>query len=261
MEISCLTVTRGDLGRLARCLRAYVKQVWQDKQWVIVTDKSNGHVFQWVQSLGRKDIIAIPEEDGSGRWKLRNTAMDHATGDLVAQWDDDDLYHPELLWTQAKFLEMTELDACYLQTHMHYFESSGQMWVLDWGGIPDLGHPGTGMWRRTAEARYRPGTDTDHEHFPEDSFFQQDLQQSGRVGYIEDMPYLYGYTYHGDNTTGGVHHRKLVQTLAMTSAKIEGMLPGLKDRLAGLEIGTATLMGSDQRVCDLWGTGSRPKTT
>jgi glycosyltransferase involved in cell wall biosynthesis len=237
------------------------RQTFTDREWIIVTDKSKAGVFRWVDKLNRPDIRAVGVKDGSQRWILRNTAIDKAAGRLLAQWDDDDLYHPELLWSQVNFLRMTGAEACFMQTHLHIFEKERRVWVLDWGKIRDKGHPGTVMWQAASNLRYQAGFDTTEAHWPEDSVFQADLMERGSVAYLGDMPYLYGYTFHGNNTTGEVHHRKLVTDLAMTGDQVRAHEVEIKDRFDGLHIGPATLMGIDGRVCDLWGTENNTKTT
>jgi glycosyltransferase involved in cell wall biosynthesis len=249
------------MPKLLRCLQLFDRQTLAEREWVIVTDKSNAQVFKWVSALARENIRAVPMPDGSQRWQLRNAAIDNATGKLLAQWDDDDLFHPELLWSQTGFLKMTGADTCFLQTHLHVFEGENRVWVLDWGRISDKGHPGTAVWRAALGQRYKAGFDTSEAHWPEDSVFQADLVDRGSVAYLADMPYLYGYTFHGRNTTGEPHHRKLIRDLAMTSDQVKVYEAEIKERFDGLHVGHATLMGIDGRVCDLWGTENSTKTT
>lgn len=99
--ISCLAVTRAvRLAALERSMRAFARQTWPRRELVVVHD--GGAALQTsIESLAAGfpgcDIRVHGEAPGRPLGALRNASVERATGTLVCQWDDDDLYHPERL--------------------------------------------------------------------------------------------------------------------------------------------------------------------
>ena len=99
--ISCLMVTLSTPHRIdyaKRSIDAYCRQTHADRELVVVVDRAapdGGHALSaHIRSLGRDDIriavASVPLRLGG----LRNLSIDIARGDVLCQWDDDDLSHP-----------------------------------------------------------------------------------------------------------------------------------------------------------------------
>src|SRR5262249_15076459 len=58
----------------------------------------------------------------------RNLACEHASGPLIAHWDDDDWHAPRRLRCQVEALLQSEADLCGLKTLLFYDTRTGQAW-------------------------------------------------------------------------------------------------------------------------------------
>jgi glycosyltransferase involved in cell wall biosynthesis len=111
--VSCLMVTRDRLHHVKRAIRSYQAQTYPNKELVIVVDSKDG-VKDYVESLGDPSIHVV---EVKGKYKLgglRNISVENAKGVYLAQWDDDDHYHPSRLSLQIQMLEKTQTQACLL---------------------------------------------------------------------------------------------------------------------------------------------------
>jgi glycosyltransferase involved in cell wall biosynthesis len=121
---------------------------------------------------------------------LRNFSVARARGSIVAQWDDDDLCHPERLSRQvAHLLRHPGVDGCALAR-----------WTIAWPARDTYATSGTRPWEGSIVAhRYRLP------QYPA-------LRRGEDVAPIENMllalldaPELYVYRVHGDNTFDEPH--------------------------------------------------------
>jgi len=198
--------------------------------------------------LLRNDIrfLAAPQSLTLGA--MRNLSIEVAQGDVICQWDDDDLYHPVRLSTQYKFLSSQPgvAGTCYSE-FLKYFADTNQMYWIDWSDE----HPpeayrflsGTVMFYKKYFYEYgnmlypEYGSQSDKE---EDLNVLQKLILKGRILAVSPTHH-YIYVYHGGNTYDLAHHRITVDTSGLkkmaTKSKILRNEKLLKQmfRLVGLE--------------------------
>lgn len=191
--VSCLMVTgnRPELAALA--IEAFRRQTYRHRELVIIDDSGNDLLGRGLEE-GAQDIrwIQVPPE-GKPLGALRNLALAEARGDLLCQWDDDDLSAPTRLERQVRVFFTTGADACGLyRLHLWWPErdwiaiTSSRLWECAL------------MWRRGAIAAYpeiRAGEDTPP---------VKALAVRGTVAVIE-APELYTYICHGKNTFASDH--------------------------------------------------------
>lgn len=129
--VSCLMVTqksRADLA--ARAIRCWREQTYPSTELIVVTDDPDG------AEIMEPEASVIPAPPGAPLGELRNIALWHAGGAYVAQWDDDDWYHPDRLDRQVIRLEQDlEAGACFLEKLQFawpaediYAESPATLW-------------------------------------------------------------------------------------------------------------------------------------
>ncbi len=179
---------------------------------VIVTDagaRQRQAIEHHLRSLDRPDIRFIPVK-GGGRTlgELRNLAIDAAQGDIICQWDDDDLYHPLRLEKQAAPLLAQGEGACLLTDQLHFFEPDRALFWVDWtagGGVHGIWQliPGTLMMYRQA---FRYPEQGPAARCGEDSALLESLYANVPIIRLGGLGYLYLYTYHGLNTFPFEHH-------------------------------------------------------
>ena len=235
--ISCLMVTLSSPHRIEyakRSIDAYCGQTHADRELVVVADRAapdGGHALSaYIRSLERDDIrIAIaagPLRLGG----LRNLSIDLARGDVICQWDDDDLSHPERLEKQFAALENGRHEAVYFEELLQYYPARGMLYLINWRATPAGGHPGTLMARRTAPIRYPESGEQATRG--EDLAVALTLIDRGGVGYLRDAPHLYLYLSHGANTWDDGHHRMLSHELAVSKALLRRREAGIRSGLA-----------------------------
>ena len=86
-------VTRGGLAPARFAIECYQQQTYANRELVIVSDTVSDALAAHIDRLGDASIRIIttpPAPLGT----LRNISVKAAHGPIIAQWDDDDLYHP-----------------------------------------------------------------------------------------------------------------------------------------------------------------------
>jgi glycosyltransferase involved in cell wall biosynthesis len=213
--ISCLTVTLNRLVLLKEAIHCYCEQTYPNRELIIVTDGTPRYrdaIDSYLQWLGRSDIrLVYITETGQTLGTLRNTSLDAARGDIVCQWDDDDLNHPQRLERQFEHMNAATADACCFTDQLQFFFQGRSLYWSDWrtGDLPEIEQliPGTLMAHRDTRSRY-PDTDG-LAAAGEDSVLLEQIAATGTVTPFQDAGFLNVYSYHGRNVFSEVHHRRI----------------------------------------------------
>lgn len=214
-KISCLTVTLNRLVLLKEAINCFRDQTYPDKELVIVsngTERYKEAIRRYIDSLDDSDIhfIALPEE-GYTLGSLRNIAVDAAGGEIICQWDDDDLYHPERLRVQFEYMVENDARACLMTDYLQYFREEREMFWVNWTNrTQNPRHhllPGTLLMYKDARFRY-PETGPSAIRGEDDALIDQ-MYSTIKVASMTGAGYLYVYTYHGANTFSRDHHSRL----------------------------------------------------
>ena len=94
--ISCLCITEDRPAFMPWLLWNYDRQTWANRELVIID--SSRRPFDFGQ---RDDIRIIRAPHRSGVGEKRNLALEHADGEIITWFDDDDWQHPEKLASLA----------------------------------------------------------------------------------------------------------------------------------------------------------------
>ena len=187
--VSCLTVTKQRLDLLPRAVTCFQRQSYPDRELIVVNDANDG-TEEYVASLRDEKIVYVrPEQVNLPLGELRNVALVHAHGKYVAQWDDDDWYHPDRLTAQVMMLEQAEADVCLLER-----------WTLAWPDRNLFLRSKRRPWEGTMVARRKQLPAYAALSHGEDSVFVEDCRQRGQKVCLLDRPDLYLYVVHGRNT-------------------------------------------------------------
>src|SRR5436190_166531 len=132
---------------IVETLDSVVAQKFREHEIIVVNDGSPDTVeFERAMHLRREDIVYITQRN-SGAGIARNTAIEHARGEIIAFLDADDTWTPDFLASQLVFLErhgydMVYCDAvlfgtnsAYRRTFMETAPSTGE---CDFNAILDL---------------------------------------------------------------------------------------------------------------------------
>ena len=202
--ISCLCVTHKKPDMLRRAIRCFENQSYHNKQLVIVYEESDQltHEFMIQQKYDLNiKVVKINTESKKTLGELRNISVREADGSFVCQWDDDDWYNSDRLLNQMNNLLMHEkpasilsrwivLDACAQKV----FLSNIYLWE------------GSILCKRALMLKIP---------YPslakgEDSYVIECLFKQGKLSIINNMPHLYVYIYHGNNTWDADHFKRLI---------------------------------------------------
>jgi len=106
-KISIITPAYNASNYLAETIASVQAQTFSDWEMIIVDDCSTDNTCEIASSYSMDDkrIKMIKHEKNSGVASARNTALDIATGEFIAFIDSDDLWMPEKLAKQLRFME------------------------------------------------------------------------------------------------------------------------------------------------------------
>jgi glycosyltransferase involved in cell wall biosynthesis len=211
--ISCTMVTNGRVELVQKSIACYNKQTYADKELVIISQGSaeqNDRIREFLQDDMR--FVVAPSSLSLGA--MRNLSVEIAVGDIICQWDDDDLYHPCRLAAQYQLLVSQPLVGTCYSAFLKFFADTRQMYWVDWSDE----HPpeayrflhGSIMFYKKYFHEYQnmlyPEWDRE-----EDLNALQKLLLKGRIAIVSPS-YHYVYVYHGGNTYNLAHHRLAVDT-------------------------------------------------
>lgn len=191
--VSCLMVSRGNLHPARHAIECFQRQTYRQRELIIVDDNPASELTDYLTTLADPQIRQILLPAGSKRLgTLRNEAMAAARGELVCQWDDDDLYDARRLAWQVQALQTGGAQACFLRR-----------WTLWWPSERRIALAGDRIWEGSMLARRAAVPRYPDQRRGEDSTIVNQIVGSARV-VLMDAPELYCYTIHGGNT---FHHQ------------------------------------------------------
>jgi glycosyltransferase involved in cell wall biosynthesis len=257
-KISCLTVTLNRIGLLKSAIRCYTEQTYPNKELVIVTDGSPRYmraIENHVASLGRDDIRLVFLEGEHTLGRLRNIAMKSASGEIICQWDDDDLFHPRRLAEQAAAMRAEDARAVFLTDQLQFFYDERRLLWIDWAldsWIPTMWNliPGTLMMYR--DDRFAYPESGEHARMGEDTAFLASFYHELPIARIGGKGWLYLYTYHGRNTYDAEHHRALVAT-CVPADRIRALEKELRGAFEYYQIPMPYTLHSGEEPVLVWG--------
>jgi glycosyltransferase involved in cell wall biosynthesis len=204
------------------------------KELVVVTDGDSNYsarIEDYIRNFGRKDVSCVSLEAKQNLGALRNISLEHASGPLVCQWDDDDINHPRRLSIQIEAMESVNAKASYLRDNFHLFCDTRKLYWCDWiRSITCPAFPGSLLAYKDVIPRYP------HDSRHEDSTVQEVLLAKTRTAMLSGYGYLYIYTFHGSNTFEHAHHAALTRSLGFEAATLRERRSAIEAWLGEYEI-------------------------
>ena len=202
--ISCLMVTRERYESACRAIMCFRRQSYPNKELVIIDDDPDNKLGQWVQSLADDSLVYVhlPDEKKS-LGELRNLSLEHAHGQYIAQWDDDDLSHPDRLLMQMSALADMGNDVSFLQRQLFWMPDENKLSVTERRIIEN-----TIVCKKSLLPAYptlSKGEDT--------PVCETLVKNNDTV--LCDKPELYIYVAHGTNTWNSEHLNKVWKGCAL----------------------------------------------
>ncbi len=192
--VSCLMITHDRPELACKSVDYFRRQTYPKRELVILDDGEDTTLETHIRDL-RDDTIRFIRLEPAGMTlgELRNLAVQHASGEFIAQWDDDDISDPLRLEIQMAAITLNQCDACLLNRHMIWWPENNRLIVSN-----ERHWESSFICRREQLPEYpilRKGEDT--------PVIEQIFSQSRVV--IIDYPQLYTYLYHGGNTFDSNH--------------------------------------------------------
>jgi glycosyltransferase involved in cell wall biosynthesis len=191
-----------------------------NKNMVIIsqgTSEQNVAIRNYLTSLGRSDITFHVAHPDVPLGTIRNTTVDISQGEVLCQWDDDDLYHPDRLMMQYNVLRTNSSRVASLYCDfLKYYSETKELYWCDWSGESIPAHRylcGSVMFYRKVFDMFplfypQSGSQCRVE---EDLNVLFKLQIKGEIGPVWSA-WHYIYVYHGQNTYDLRHHNHTLNT-------------------------------------------------
>lgn len=113
MKISVVTAVYNRETTIARAMKSFQRQTWQDKQQVVVDGASTDSTMEIVNGFLDEKSIVISERD-EGIYDAINKGIALATGDVIGLLHSDDYFaHTSVLKQIAGVFEDPDLDIVY----------------------------------------------------------------------------------------------------------------------------------------------------
>lgn len=123
--VSCIMPTRDRRPYLAHSIRCFLRQDYRNSELLIVDDGVD-QVRDCVPEDRRIRYLRLDGKLSLGA--KRNFACEHARGEIIVHWDDDDWYPPGRVRTQANALLTNGADLCGNRRVLYYNPNSDQAW-------------------------------------------------------------------------------------------------------------------------------------
>lgn len=192
--VSCLMVTRGDPGLMRQAVECYQRQTWARRELVVVTAEGDPRVIQTVlANAGVRQAVLASVGPGLTLGDLRNLAMARAQGEILVQWDDDDLYDPSRVATAVAVLGASGASAAFLDRWLVWWPAR-ELAAISRRQVCE----GTMAIRRDSARVYPAAAQA------EDSDLLRRLQHDEPIALV-DAPLQYVYVVTGRNTWDAAH--------------------------------------------------------
>lgn len=222
-KVSCLTVTNNRFDSLKKSIYCYIQQTYKNRELVIVSQGSvevNVQIRSYIDSLDREDIIFVEAPEKLSLGAMRNLSIELATGSVMCQWDDDDLYHPQRIMAQYHSLLGGNVVASLYTQHLKWFVDKGEMYWCDWSVERPQWRTmlcGSIMFYKKLFYQF------DNFLYPESgnqSGREEDMNvliKISRIGKLAPVSYghHYIYVFHGKNVYDLEHHKLVLAKLIM----------------------------------------------
>jgi glycosyltransferase involved in cell wall biosynthesis len=146
-KVSVIIPAYNIAGYIAETLDSALAQSFADYEIIVINDGSPDTVeFEKVLEPYLDQIVYLKVEN-IGAGAARNVGIEHSRGDLIAFLDGDDLWFPEFLESQVKFLDEHNYDLVYADAELFggspldgkkYTEDSPSMGEANFENLLDL---------------------------------------------------------------------------------------------------------------------------
>jgi glycosyltransferase involved in cell wall biosynthesis len=115
--VSIITPCYNSIKYIDQTIKSVLIQTYQNWEMIVVDDCSTDGSYEKVLEYAVKDsrIKAYRMEKNGGAALARNKAIEYSNGNYLAFLDSDDLWYPEKIEKQLKFMIENESDFCFTE--------------------------------------------------------------------------------------------------------------------------------------------------
>ena len=124
-KISVLMCVHNGEKFLPNAISSILSQTYEDFEFVIVDDGSNGTTKSLLASYKDPRIVLITNLNNVGLTKSLNIGLGYCRGEFIARMDGDDISHAKRLEKQAIFLE-SRPDIAVVGTQIRHIDDAGK---------------------------------------------------------------------------------------------------------------------------------------
>lgn len=197
--VTCVMVTRGFVPILRHSAECFRCQTYPHRELVVVSGQDGDEVASFFRSQDYQGVKLVHAPVGLSLGSLRNMGISYASGEIIAQWDDDDLSDPNRLTYSVNVLMASgNAAAAFLSRVLIWWPARKLLLVSGeraWEGSM-VG------WRRAIPIY--PALEKG-----EDTHVARNLYHDHPIALFE-LPLLYVYTVTGHNTCEEEHFERLL---------------------------------------------------
>ncbi|MDV3536446.1 hypothetical protein CMU91_13045 [Elizabethkingia anophelis] len=216
--VSCICVTRNKSALLNRAIDCFLYQTQKEIELLILYEDDDQDTISFIENYPLHPNIILIKETAIPKktlGELRNIAIERSSGLYFCQWDDDDWYHPYRIESQLYFIRQMNSDVVILTKWILYDSQTEKAYLSNlrmWEGSILCKKEVT---KNVAYREVSKGEDTEFVHYLANNF--------ELIG-INNMPYLYIYTYNGLNTWNYSHFRQIINASMKISEKYSELI-------------------------------------
>jgi len=122
--VSIITPCYNSEKYLAETIESVLVQTYTNWEMLIVDDCSKDNSLGIAQNYKDKRIIVVKQEESGGAAKARNRAIEMSQGEYLAFLDSDDLWLPQKLEKQLRFMKENNCDFSF--TEYEHIDENGK---------------------------------------------------------------------------------------------------------------------------------------
>jgi glycosyltransferase involved in cell wall biosynthesis len=252
-------VTKGRPERVLKSLEGFSRQSYPNKEIIILSQgcgDANWEIYKISTHFDNVQFFEAPKHLSLGA--MRNASIELTTGDIICQWDDDDLYDSKRLITQYKAMLSEDAQVSLYTQFLKFFEHTREMYWVDWSQEHNFSHRflcGTIMFYKRLHHEYRNMLYPEHglqSDVEEDLHVLEKFLAKGKIAGVS-AGHQYIYVYHGENTYDLAHHELGIDTSWKKTLKTKDELLAQKSLLentfkqVGIT-GSVNMMSQDESV-------------
>jgi glycosyltransferase involved in cell wall biosynthesis len=211
-----------------KSMQSFLDQTYESRELVILLNRlstqEKKRALREIEKRGVKNVRVQYIAGKPSLGKLRNLSVKAASGDILCQWDDDDISDPLRLEKQSAILK-NRSGVVYLQDAFQFLAPQRKIFWVNWkkytkaSGLP-AGIPQTILFTKDIKVKFPESGKTSQRG--EDLALYKVLRKKipTKIHFFSTAYPLYTYVYHGENTWDAYHHFRSGVMNSVAKAKL-----------------------------------------